>query len=117
MSARLDASTPRDYAWYRAALADARLPAAFIDLDRFDANLALLRRRAGGLPIRVVTKSIRSVAILRRLVAAGPFIQGLLCYSPAEAAWLAAQGFDDLVVATARSRCAGSRRSRKPKAS
>ena len=99
MSARLDDSTPRDYAWYRAALADARLPAAFIDLDRFDANLALLRRRAGGLPIRVVTKSIRSVAILRRLVAAGPFIQGLLCYSPAEAAWLAAQGFDDLVVA------------------
>ena len=99
MSGRLDDSTPRDYAWYRAALADARLPAAFIDLDRFDANLALLRQRAGGLPIRVVTKSIRSVAILRRLVAAGPFIQGLLCYSPAEAAWLAAQGFDDLVVA------------------
>jgi D-serine deaminase-like pyridoxal phosphate-dependent protein len=93
------ASSTRDYAWYRAALADARLPAAFIDLDQFDANLELLRRRAGGLPIRLVTKSIRSVAILRRLVAAGPFVRGLLCYSPAEAAWLAGQGFDDLVVA------------------
>jgi len=92
-------SAASDYATYRAALAGARLPAAFVDLDRFDANLELLRTRAGGLPIRLVTKSIRSVAMLRRLVAAGPFIQGLLCYSPAEAAWLAGQGFDDLVVA------------------
>ena len=106
MSARPDAP-PRgaepardyDYAYYRAALSDARLPAAFVDLDQFDANLELLRRRAGGLPIRIVTKSVRSVAILRRLVAAGPFVRGLLCYAPAEAAWLAAQGFDDLVVA------------------
>ena len=90
---------PRDYDDYRTALAGARLPAAFVDLDRFDANLESLRRRAGGLPIRLVTKSIRSVAILRRVLAAGPFVQGLLCYSAAEAAWLAQLGFDDLVVA------------------
>ncbi len=89
----------RDYAYYRAALGDARLPAAFVDLDQFDANLELLRRRAGGLPIRLVTKSVRSVAMLRRALAAGPAVQGLLCYSPAEAAWLASLGFDDLVVA------------------
>ena len=34
--------------------------------------LADLRARSGGLPIRLVTKSIRSVAILRRLLATGP---------------------------------------------
>src|SRR6202011_4067278 len=90
---------PRDYAYYRRALTGQRLPAAFIDLDCLDANLDSLRRRAGALPIRLVTKSIRSVAIIRRLLDADPFVRGLLCYSPAEAAWLADQGFDDLVVA------------------
>ena len=87
------------YDYYRQALANERLPAAFIDLDTLATNLASLRQRADPLPIRLVTKSIRSVAILRRLLAAGPFMRGLLCYSPAEAAWLAGEGFDDLVVA------------------
>jgi D-serine deaminase-like pyridoxal phosphate-dependent protein len=91
-------STP-DYAYYKGALAGARLPAAFVDLDALAANLADLRRRAGGLPIRLVTKSVRSVEILRRVLASGPQFRGLMCYSPAEAAWLAAQGFDDLLVA------------------
>jgi D-serine deaminase-like pyridoxal phosphate-dependent protein len=95
----VNSSPRRDYAYYRRALAGQRLPAAFIDLDCLDANLESLRRRAGSLPIRLVTKSIRSVAIIRHVLAAGPFMQGLLCYSPAEAAWLAELGFDDLVVA------------------
>ena len=87
------------YDTYKKALAGQRLPAAFIDLDALSANLADLRARAGGLPIRLVTKSIRSVAILRRVLASGPQFRGLMCYSPAEAAWLASQGFDDLLVA------------------
>jgi len=88
-----------DYDAYKTALAGFRLPAAFVDLDALAANLASLRTRAGGLPIRLVTKSIRSVAILRRVLASGPQFQGLMCYSAAEAAWLATQGFADLLVA------------------
>lgn len=88
-----------DYDTYRAALAGRRLPAAFVDLDALDANLADLRRRAGELPIRLVTKSVRCVAILRRALASSPRFQGLMCYAPAEAAWLASLGFDDLLVA------------------
>jgi D-serine deaminase-like pyridoxal phosphate-dependent protein len=88
-----------DYEHYRRALAGRHLPAAFVDLDALDANLADLRRRAGGLPIRLVTKSVRCVAILRRALASSPQFQGLMCYSPAEAAWLASLGFDDLLVA------------------
>ena len=91
--------TTAGYDSYRNALAGHRLPAAFIDLDAFSANLADLRVRAGGLPIRLVTKSIRSVAILRRVLASGAPSCGLMCYSPAEAAWLASLGFDDLLVA------------------
>ena len=88
-----------DYDFYRRALAGRHLPAAFVDLDVLDANLADLRRRAGALPIRLVTKSVRCVAILRRALASSPQFQGLMCYSPAEAAWLASLGFDDLLVA------------------
>ncbi|CAH2805515.1 MAG: L-gulono-1,4-lactone oxidase (EC [uncultured Caballeronia sp.] len=33
------------------------------------------------------------------IMAAGPFIRGLMCYSAAEAAWLASECFDDIVVA------------------
>ena len=88
-----------DYDRYRRALAGRRLPAAFIDLDALDANIADLLRRAGTLPIRLVTKSVRCVSILRRALASSPRFQGLMCYSPAEAAWLAALGFDDLLVA------------------
>ncbi|NWF09353.1 amino acid deaminase/aldolase [Pseudomonas salomonii] len=89
----------RDYLYYRDALADQPLPAAFIDLDQFSVNLERLRLRAGGLPVRLVTKSVRSVQIIRRILEAGPFMQGLLCYSVGEAAWLASEGFDDIVVA------------------
>ena len=91
--------TTPGYDFYKNALAGHRLPAAFIDLDALDANLADLRARAGRLPIRLVTKSVRSVAILRRVLASGAPFRGLMCYSPAEAAWLASQGFDDLLVA------------------
>jgi D-serine deaminase-like pyridoxal phosphate-dependent protein len=87
------------YDSYRAALAGYRLPAAFVDLEALSANLADLRARAGGLPIRLVTKSVRCVAILRRVLAGGAPFRGLMCYSPAEAAWLASLGFDDLLVA------------------
>ena len=55
--------------------------------------------RSGGLPVRLVTKSVRSVAVLRYVLDASATFQGLLCFSAAEAAWLAGQGFDDLVVA------------------
>ena len=91
--------TVADYDFYKRALAGQRLPAAFVDLDALDANLADLRTRAGQLPIRLVTKSVRSVAILRRVLASGAPFRGLMCYSPAEAAWLASLGFDDLLVA------------------
>ncbi|WP_042337371.1 amino acid deaminase/aldolase [Paraburkholderia ferrariae] len=87
------------YDYYRTALAGQTLPAAFIDLDNLALNLEQLRCRAAGLPIRLVTKSVRSLSIIRLALAAGSFMRGLLCYSPVEAAWLSSEGFDDIVVA------------------
>lgn len=47
---------------------DAELPAAFVDLDAFDAFAVAMLRRAGDRPIRVATKSVRSVPLLRRVL-------------------------------------------------
>ncbi|MEW6347270.1 MAG: amino acid deaminase/aldolase [Pseudomonadota bacterium] len=90
---------PRDYGYYRRALEGERLPAAFVDLDSFASNLERLGERAAGLPVRLVTKSVRSLPMIRHIFDTAPFVRGLLCYSPAEAAWLASEGFDDIVVA------------------
>ena len=73
----------RDYAYYHQVLAGVQLPAALIDLDALTINLQCLGKRAGHLPVRLVTKSIRSVEMIRTIMATGSFMQGLLCYSAA----------------------------------
>ncbi len=89
----------RDYEYYREALAGESLPAALVDLDLFDRNLREMLARAGGLPIRVASKSVRCSALLRRALESGAGVQGLLCFHMREACALAEQGFDDLLVA------------------
>jgi D-serine deaminase-like pyridoxal phosphate-dependent protein len=73
-------------------------PLAAVDLDAFDANAADLERRAAGRPIRVASKSVRCVALLRRVLER-PGFRGVLAFTEAEAGWLVAQGFQDVVVA------------------
>jgi D-serine deaminase-like pyridoxal phosphate-dependent protein len=71
-------------------------PFAVVDLDAFDANAADLLRRAGGVPIRLASKSVRVRALAERALGAG--LQGTLCFTLPEALWLAELGGDDLVV-------------------
>jgi D-serine deaminase-like pyridoxal phosphate-dependent protein len=72
-------------------------PFAVIDLDAFDFNLADLFRRAGGVPLRLASKSLRVRALQDRALAAG--FAGTLCFTLPEALWLAQLGGQDLVVA------------------
>jgi len=83
---------------YRDALRGRRLPLAFCDLEMFDANAGALAGRAGGVPLRVASKSVRCVALLERVLASSGW-HGVLCFSAAEGAFLASRGLDDLVVA------------------
>ncbi len=78
--------------------ATARLdpPFALVDLDAFDANAQDLLRRAGGVPIRLASKSVRVRALAERAHAAG--LRGTLCFTLPEALWLAELGGADLVV-------------------
>jgi D-serine deaminase-like pyridoxal phosphate-dependent protein len=74
-------------------------PVFVVDLDAFDANADDLVRRAGGLPIRVASKSLRIPALIERALAHDGF-EGVLAFTLREALWLHAQGVsDDIVVA------------------
>jgi D-serine deaminase-like pyridoxal phosphate-dependent protein len=72
-------------------------PFAVVDLPAFDANAADLVRRAGGLPIRVASKSVRVRGLVDRVLGR-PGFRGVLAYHLAEANWLAGAGIDDIVV-------------------
>ncbi|MFP4510054.1 MAG: alanine racemase, partial [Spirochaetaceae bacterium] len=85
--------------YYRSAISGARLPAAVLDLDALDTNAEAVRARAGKLPVRLGSKSIRVRGVLERLLASNARYAGLLCFSADEAVWLSGHGFTDLVVA------------------
>jgi D-serine deaminase-like pyridoxal phosphate-dependent protein len=74
-------------------------PFAVVDLVAFDANARDLVRRANGVPIRVVSKSLRCRHLIERTLAR-PGYRGVMSYSLAEALWLHASGTsEDLLVA------------------
>ena len=84
---------------YERATAHLDPPFAVVDLAAFDANANDLVRRAGGLPIRVASKSLRCRYLIERVLAR-PGYRGVMCYSLAEALWLHAAGTsNDLLVA------------------
>jgi D-serine deaminase-like pyridoxal phosphate-dependent protein len=80
------------------AVGDRDAPLAVVDLGALQANATALVAQAGGLPVRVASKSVRCVEVLRRVLAM-PGWQGVLAFTPAEACHLAAAGIDDLLVA------------------
>jgi D-serine deaminase-like pyridoxal phosphate-dependent protein len=84
---------------YDSIFAGVTPPLAFVDLDAMRRNAAAMVAQADGLPIRVASKSVRSIAVLRRALDLDPAFRGVLAFTAPEALWLAAQGFEDIVVA------------------
>jgi D-serine deaminase-like pyridoxal phosphate-dependent protein len=82
----------------RKATEDLDAPFALVDLDAFRANAEDMVRRAGGMPIRLASKSVRCRALIQDVLGRDGY-QGILAFTLPEALWLAEQGFDDLVVA------------------
>ena len=85
------------FARLEAALAGVEPPFAVVDLDAFRANATDLVRRAGGKPIRVASKSVRCVQLLRASLAL-PGFRGLMTFTLRESLWLHDAGFDDLLL-------------------
>ena len=76
----------RDYAYYRQIFEQLAKPFAFIDLDLLDQNVRQVLARGGTKRIRLASKSIRSVAMLRRILDADTRFQGIMCYKRARSA-------------------------------
>jgi len=94
--------TNETYIYYRDIFRGQRLPLAFIDLNAFDTNVAYVAglAKAAGKTIRLGSKSIRSVEMMRRIFDYDPeTYRGILTFTAEETAWLASQGFDDMIVA------------------
>ncbi|PKI92167.1 alanine racemase [Actinomycetales bacterium SN12] len=90
-------SSPQRH-WSSLTEATAHLPApvAVIDREALRHNAMDLLVRAGGIPIRVATKSVRVRAVLDAVLEL-PGYRGLLAFTLAEALWLAEQ-HDDIVL-------------------
>ncbi len=82
----------------RRAVRGVATPCAVVDLSAFDRNADDLVCRAGRLPIRVASKSVRVRALLERALAR-PGFAGVLAYSLAEAIWLVRHGQRDVLLA------------------
>ncbi|MCX5043697.1 alanine racemase [Aldersonia sp. NBC_00410] len=88
------------------ATADLDPPLAAIDMPTLRANAADLIRRAGSVPIRLASKSVRCRTVLDEaltpqraltLAGAGGF-RGIMSYSLREAIWLAGNGHTDILM-------------------
>ena len=87
------------YPRYEEIFAEVRAPFAMVDLDALRANGAEMLARAHGKPVRVASKSVRSRAVLERILAMDPGFRGLMTFTLPESLWLAGNGFDDLLLA------------------
>lgn len=80
------------------AIADLDTPVAVIDEPALWANADDLVRRAGGVKIRVASKSVRVRGIVEETLQREGFA-GVMSYSLAESNWLADAGIDDILLA------------------
>jgi len=89
------------YGFYREALRGREMPLAFVDLDALETNA----ERISGVvesedkTVRVVSKSVRSVDVLRRILDTSDRFEGVMAFKADEAAFLSEKGFDDILVA------------------
>ncbi|SFT21197.1 amino acid deaminase/aldolase [Paenibacillus sp. BC26] len=86
------------YAYYKTVFEGVPKPFAFVDLDMLDRNIAAIARAAGSKKVRIASKSIRCLEVMRRILASSPVYQGIMCYTADEAAMLVREGFDDLLL-------------------
>jgi D-serine deaminase-like pyridoxal phosphate-dependent protein len=87
------------FAEYERLFDDRSAPFAFVDMDALWSNGDEMLARAGTLPIRVASKSVRSRSILRQILDRNPRFQGLMTFTLEESVWLTNQGFGNILLA------------------
>ncbi len=87
------------YEHYKETLRGLPLPLAYVDMDILFDNCRRILELAKGMPIRIATKSVRSVQLIKEVQKRFPEFKGLMAFSAKEAAFLAENGFDDILIA------------------
>jgi D-serine deaminase-like pyridoxal phosphate-dependent protein len=90
------------YETYKQIFKGYRYPLAFVDLDRFDENIAYVAatQKNTGKTIRVASKSIRCLDLIKRVFEKGKeSYRGILAFTMEEAGFLFDNGLDDIIVA------------------
>ena len=72
-------------------------PFAWVDMDALDANIDFVASRTNK-EIRIATKSIRSIKLLRYIAERLPKTSGFMTFTAAETVYLLEQGFDSLLI-------------------
>lgn len=87
------------YSYYKNALKDIPKPCLFLDENLFNKNIQSILLASKGKNIRIASKSVRSLGILKEILNYSPVFQGVMCFSAKEALYLNDNGLDDLLVA------------------
>lgn len=74
-------------------------PSAWLCLDALDRNIEAVNQRLRGKKLRVASKSLRCISVLKRIAESSPEFLGLMSYSARESAFLVSQGFKDVLCA------------------
>ncbi len=91
-----------EYKKYKKIFKNFRYPLAFVDLDKFDENIAYVAetQKNTGKFIRVASKSIRCLDLIKRVFKKGEnAYKGILSFTMEEASFLIDNGLDDIIVA------------------
>ena len=92
------AARERSYEELERIFAGTTAPFAFVDLDAMWSNAREMLGRAGGVPIRVASKSVRCRSLLSSILELDPGFRGLMTFTLPETLWLHGHGFGDLLV-------------------
>ncbi|WP_188646276.1 amino acid deaminase/aldolase [Marinithermofilum abyssi] len=74
------------------------MPFAYLDFDLLKENIQWILQANRGKKIRLATKSIRSVAVLKEILRRSDTFQGVMCFTVAEALYLAEHQLNDLLI-------------------
>ncbi len=92
-------SPSKKYNYYKEIFKYTPMPFAFVDMELFNKNKEDIIKRAGNKKIRIASKSIRCLDLIKNILSSNSIFQGVMCYHPLEAVYLSENGLDDLLIA------------------
>ncbi|WP_273716747.1 alanine racemase [Alkalihalobacillus pseudalcaliphilus] len=75
-----------------------KTPELLLDLDAFEHNTKMIAKQAFGKKIRIASKSIRSLELLRYILDSDDVFQGVMCYTAEEALFLYENNITDIII-------------------